>query len=47
MPENSQERKQKTAKGLKIPVPRTQGFTDALKKIAPPVKPKRLSAGAV
>jgi hypothetical protein len=32
---------QETAKGLQIPVPKRGEIMDALKKVAPPVKPKR------
>lgn len=35
--------KQRTPKGLPIPVPKRKDFTDALKKVAPPVKPKSKS----
>lgn len=38
MPEKPQEPKQKTAKGLEIPVPKRKQVMDALAKVA---KPKR------
>lgn len=37
----SQQTKQRTAKDLEIPVPKRGEVDDALKKLAPPVKPKR------
>jgi hypothetical protein len=36
-----QEPKQKTPKGLEIPVPKRSEFMDALRKIIGPAKPKR------
>jgi len=35
-----QQPKQKTPKGLGIPVPKRKDFTGALDKLAPPVKPE-------
>jgi hypothetical protein len=40
VPKQPQEPKQKTGKGLEIPVPKRKDFTGALDKLAPPVKPK-------
>jgi hypothetical protein len=38
---SSDEPKQTTLKGKEIPVPKRKDFTDALKRVAPPPKPKR------
>jgi hypothetical protein len=38
--EKPQEPKQKTPKGLEIPVPKRREIMDALRKLAPPIKRK-------
>jgi hypothetical protein len=40
MSDKPQESKQKTPKGLEIPVPKRREVMDALRKLARPVKPK-------
>jgi hypothetical protein len=41
MTDKPQEPKQKTAKGLEIPVPKRSEVMDAFRKILGPIKPKR------